>query len=261
MSDQSQKLSAFEKTGYSAADAAANFVFMSMILFQTNFYTDSFGLTAGAAAAILLWPRLWDAFFDPIMGVLADRTNTRWGKFRPWILWTAVPWCIVMILAYTTPKGWSMGHLIAYAAITNTLLMTLYSMNNMPYSALGGVMTGDLNERAKLNSYRFIAVNAAQFIVGGFTLPLVAKFAIGHDRQYGWQMTMTAWAVLCLILFMITFVTTKERIRPDPTQKSSVTEDFWVGSGRMRSFVVTKVIMKSMRQRTAQAVIVICQPY
>jgi len=160
------------------------------------------------------------------MGFLADRTNTRWGKFRPWILWTAVPWCIVMILAYTTPKGWSMGHLIAYAAITNTLLMTLYSMNNMPYSALGGVMTGDLNERAKLNSYRFIAVNAAQFIVGGFTLPLVAKFAIGHDRQYGWQMTMTAWAVLCLILFMITFVTTKERIRPDPTQKSSVTEDF-----------------------------------
>ena len=226
MSDSTQKLTFVEKAGYSAADAAANFVFMSMILFQTNFYTDSFGLTAGAAAAILLWPRLWDAFFDPVMGFLADRTNTRWGKFRPWILWTAIPWCIVMILAYTTPKGWSMGRLIAYAAITNTLLMTLYSMNNMPYSALGGVMTGDLDERAKLNSYRFIAVNAAQFIVGGFTLPLVAKFALGHDRQYGWQMTMTVWAVLCLILFMITFATTRERIRPDPTQKSSVGEDF-----------------------------------
>ena len=116
------------------------------------------------------------------MGVLADRTNTRWGKFRPWILWTALPWAVVMVLAYTTPKGWSMGAMIAYAAITNTLLMTLYSMNNMPYSALGGVMTGDVNERAKLNSYRFIAVNIAQFIVGGFTLPLVAKFAAGHDR-------------------------------------------------------------------------------
>jgi GPH family glycoside/pentoside/hexuronide:cation symporter len=226
MTDPSQKLSFVEKAGYSAADAAANFVFMSMILFQTNFYTDSFGLSATAAAAILLWPRLWDAFFDPVMGFLADRTSTRWGKFRPWILWTAVPWCIVMILAYTTPKGWSMGRLIAYAAIANTLLMTLYSMNNMPYSALGGVMTGDLNERTKLNSYRFIAVNAAQFIVGGFTLPLVAKFALGHDRQYGWQMTMTVWAVLCLILFMITFLTTRERIRPDPTQKSSVSEDF-----------------------------------
>jgi glycoside/pentoside/hexuronide:cation symporter, GPH family len=86
--------------------------------------------------------------------------------------------------------------LIAYAAITNTMLMTLYSMNNMPYAALGGVMTGDVNERARLNSFRFIAVNAAQFIVGGFTLPLVAKFAVGHDRQHGWQMTMMIWAVL-----------------------------------------------------------------
>src|SRR5271170_8053627 len=208
-----QKLSFFEKAGYSAADSAANFVFMTMILFQGNFYTDVFGLTAGAAAAILLWPRLWDAVFDPIMGILADRTHTRWGKFRPWILWTAAPWAIVMILAYTTPKGWSMGALIAYAAITNTMLMTLYSMNNMPYSALGGVMTGDLNERAKLNSFRFVAVNVAQFIVGGFTLPLVAKFAVGHDKQYGWQRTMALWAGVCLVLLLVTFFTTRERIK------------------------------------------------
>src|SRR5499433_289929 len=208
--DSSQKLSFGEKAGYSMADAAANFVFMTMILFQVNFYTDVFGITASAAAMILLWPKLWDAVVDPIVGILADRTNSRWGKFRPWILFTSVPWFIVMILAYTTPHGWSTGALIAYAAITNTLLMTIYSMNNMPYAALGGVMTGDLNERAKLNSYRFIAVNAAQFIVGGFTLPLVAKFALGHDRQYGWQMTMTLWAVLCLILFAITFATTRE---------------------------------------------------
>src|SRR3954471_911617 len=142
-----QKLSFLEKAGFSAGDAAANFVFMSMVLFQTSFYTDVFGLSAGAAAAILLWPRLWDAAFDPIMGIIADRTNTRWGKFRPWVLWTSLPWAIVMVLAYTTPHGWSMGALIAYAGITNTVLMTLYSMNNMPYSALGGVMTGDLNER------------------------------------------------------------------------------------------------------------------
>ena len=191
-----QKLSFVEKAGYSAADAAANFVFMTMILFQTNFYTDVFGITAGAAATILIVARLWDAFADPIVGVLADRTNTRWGKFRPWVLFTALPWCIVMVLAYTTPKGWGMTSMIVYAAITNILLMSIYSMNNMPYSALGGVMTGDVNERAKLNSFRFIAVNAAQFIVGGFTLPLIAKFAVGHDRQYGWQMTMTLWAVI-----------------------------------------------------------------
>lgn len=226
MNAESQKLSFFEKAGYSAADSAANFVFMTMILFQTNFYTDVFGLTAGAAAAILLWPRLWDAVADPIVGILADRTNTRWGRFRPWILFTAAPWAIVMVLAYTTPKGWSMGALIAYAAITNTLLMSIYSMNNMPYAALGGVMTGDIHERAKLNSFRFIAVNAAQFIVGGFTLPLVAKFAAGADRQHGWQTTMAIWAGLCLVLFLITFASTRERIQPVTSEKSSPLKDF-----------------------------------
>ena len=226
MQPNSQKLSFVEKAGYSAADAAANFVFMTMILFQTNFYTDVFGITASAAATILLVARLWDAFADPIVGVLADRTNTRWGKFRPWVLFTALPWCIVMVLAYTTPKGWNMTSMVIYAAITNILLMSIYSMNNMPYAALGGVMTGDVNERAKLNSYRFIAVNAAQFIVGGFTLPLIAKFAVGHDKQYGWQMTMIIWAIVCFFLFLITFATTKERIKPQSSQKSSPKEDF-----------------------------------
>jgi Na+/melibiose symporter-like transporter len=221
-----QKLSFVEKAAYSGGDAAANFVFMTMILFQLNFYTDVFGLSAGAAAAILLGPRLWDAFFDPIMGILADRTRTRWGRFRPWVLWTSIPWAVVMILAYTTPQGWSMGAMIAYAAITNALLMTLYSMNNMPYSALGGVMTGDLDERTKLNSYRFVAVNIAQFVVGGFTLPLVAKFAAGHDRQYGWRMTMTLWAGLCLVLFLITFLATRERVQPVKEEQSSPRQDF-----------------------------------
>jgi len=226
MSAAPQKLSFIEKAGYSCGDAAANFVFMTMVLFQLNFYTDVFGLSASAAAAILLWPRLWDAFFDPLMGILADRTNTRWGKFRPWVLWTSIPWAVVMVLAYTTPHGWSMAMMVAWAGITNMILMTLYSMNNMPYSALGGVMTGDLNERTKLNSYRFVSVNIAQFIVGGFTLPLVAKFAQGHDRQHGWQVTMMLWAAVCLVCFAITFLTTKERIKPVVAKQSSPKEDF-----------------------------------
>lgn len=235
MTAQPQRLSFVEKAGYSLGDGAANFVFMTMVLFQLNFYTDVFGLTAGTAAAILLWPRLWDAVADPIVGILADRTNTRWGKFRPWILITAVPWFVVMILAYTTPHGWSTGSLIAYAVVTNTLLMTIYSMNNMPYAALGGIMTGDVHERAKLNSFRFITVNAAQFIVGGFTLPLVAKFAAHHaaggtvtvvDKQYGWQMTMVLWAVVCLVCFLVTFSTTRERIQPAVGLKSSPLQDF-----------------------------------
>ena len=227
MAEASEKLSVVEKAGYSAADAAANFVFMTMILFQANFYTDVMGLAAGAAGTIILVARLWDAFFDPLMGVLADRTQTRWGKFRPWILFTALPWGVVMYLAYRAPVGWSYGATIAYAAVTNILLMTIYSANNMPYAALGGVMTGDVDERASLNSFRFVSVNIAQFIVGGFTLPLVAKFAgADHNRARGWEITMGMWAVLCVVLFLVTFATTRERIRPLSRQKSSPAQDF-----------------------------------
>ena len=172
---------------------------------------------------MLLVGRLWDAFFDPMMGVLADRTNTRWGKFRPWVLWTAVPWAVVMVLAYTVP-GFGYAGTIAWVAITNIALMTLYSANNTPYSALSGVMTGDSNERTSLSSYRFVAAMLAQLIVGGFTLPLVAKFGHGNNAV-GWRMTMTLWAVVCVVCFVITFATTRERIQPPPQQKTDAWAD------------------------------------
>src|SRR6478735_4365240 len=200
------KLSVVEKTGYSLGDAAANFVFMTMILFQLNFYTDTMGLAAASAGTMLLLGRLWDAFFDPMMGVLADRTNTRFGKFRPWVLWTALPWGVVMVLAYTVPASFGPTMKILYACLTNILLMTLYSANNTPYSALSGVMTGDGAERTVLSSYRFVAAMLAQLIVGGFTLPLVAKFGHGNNAK-GWQMTMGLWAIVCLACFLITFAT------------------------------------------------------
>ena len=224
MAERLQKLSFVEKAGYSLGDAAANFVFMTMILFQLSFYTDTMGIAAAAAGTLLLVGRLWDAFFDPMMGVLADRTQTRWGKFRPWVLWTAIPWAVVMVLAYTVPhfKGTA---LLAYAIVTNILLMTLYSANNTPYSAMTGVMTGDVNERTALSSYRFFAAMFAQLIVGGFTLSLVSKFGHG-DNARGWQMTIGLWAVLCVVFFVITFLTTRERIQPPPQQKSSPKEDF-----------------------------------
>jgi Na+/melibiose symporter-like transporter len=236
MADSSQKIPIFEKIGYSAADAAANFVFLTMVVFQANFYTDVMGLTAGTAALIILVARLWDAFFDPIMGITADRTRTRWGSFRPWILFTALPWGIIMYLAYATPRGWTGGTLFAYALITNILLMTIYSANNMPYAALGGVMTGDVEERSKLNAFRFVAVNIAQFVVGGFTLVWVAKFAgqptaeMPHgDTAKGWQTVMGIYAVLCVVFFLITFATTRERIKPmapKGTGGSSIKQDF-----------------------------------
>lgn len=220
-----QKLSFVEKTGYSMGDAAANFVFMTMILFQNKFYTDVFGISAVAAGALLLLGRLWDAFFDPMMGVIADRTNTRWGKFRPWVLWTAIPWGIVMVLAYTTPSGWSDAAKVAYAAVTNILLMTLYSANNTPYSAMTAVMTGDVNERTTLSAFRFFSATVAQLVVGTFTLLLVARIGAGNDAK-GWQSTIGIWALLCVCCFIITFLTTRERIQPDPKQESSAKTDF-----------------------------------
>ncbi len=224
MNSDTQKLPVTEKVGYSLGDAGANFVFQTMILFQLNFYTDTMGIAAAIAGSLLLVGRLWDAFFDPLMGVIADRTNTRWGKFRPWVLWSALPWGIVMILAYTTPSYASTGKVI-YACVTNILLMTLYSVNNTPYSAMTGVMTGNINERTSLSSYRFVSAMIAQLMVGGFTLPLVAKLGQGDDAK-GWQTTIGLWAVLCVILFVLTFLSTRERIQPDPKQPMSIKRDF-----------------------------------
>jgi GPH family glycoside/pentoside/hexuronide:cation symporter len=224
MNSDTSKLPVLEKVGYSMGDAAANFVFQTMILFQLNFYTDTVGIAAATAGSLLLVGRLWDAFFDPMMGVIADRTSTRWGKFRPWVLWSALPWGVVMVLAYTTPNYMTTGKVI-YACVTNILLMTLYSINNTPYSALTGVMTGNVNERTSLSSYRFVAAMIAQLIIGGFTLPLVSKFGQGNDAK-GWQMTIGLWAILCVILFCITFISVRERILPDPHQKLDAKADF-----------------------------------
>ena len=216
--DPSQRIPLLEKIGYSLGDSAANFVFLTMVIFQQGFYTDVMGLAPSKAALAILVPRLWDAFFDPIIGTTADRTKTRWGRFRPWILWTSVPWCIVMVLAYFTPTGLSDAGMLTWAIVTNTLLMSLYSANNMPYAALGGVMTADLSERNKLNAIRFGAVMVAQWIVQTFTLVLRDKFA-GHsqakaDLAHGWTMTMSVYAAICLVCFLICFGTTKERVKP-----------------------------------------------
>src|SRR4030043_295893 len=142
----SHKLSIREKIGFSLGDGAANFIFQTIMLLQLSFYTDSFGLAAGVAAWLFLIARLWGAVCDPFFGYLSDRTRTRWGKFRPWILWTAVPFGIIGFLAFTTPDFSKSGKLV-YAYITYIILLTIYSMNNIPYSALSGVITGDMKER------------------------------------------------------------------------------------------------------------------
>jgi GPH family glycoside/pentoside/hexuronide:cation symporter len=234
--NNNQKLSFIEKAGYSCGDSAANFVFLTMVCFQQAFYTDVMRLTPSQAAMVILIPRLWDAFFDPIIGSAADRTHTRWGRFRPWVAWTALPWSVVMFLAYFTPTGWSNAGMVTWAIITNTLLMSLYSCNNMPYAALGGVMTADPAERNKLNAYRFAAAISAQWIVQTFTLVLRDKFAGPRTpamtseewtgrQAYGWEVTIGIYAVICLVCFIITFVTTKERVQPVLKEKRPLKQD------------------------------------
>jgi len=219
-----EKLSFKEKAGYGFGDAAANFVFQTMLIFQLGFYTDVFGITAAAAGTLLLVGRFWDAVFDPFMGVIADRTNTKWGKFRPWVLWSAVPFAIMFVLAFTTPDFSASGKLV-YAYITYILLMTVYSVNNLPYSALNGVITGDVNERTSLSSYRFFFAMSASFLVQGLMLPLVSKFGQGN-AAHGWTMTIGLFAILGVVFFVITFFSVRERIHPDPKQKSSPRQDF-----------------------------------
>ncbi len=218
------KIPVREKIGYSFGDAAANFVFQTMLMFQLGFYTDVFGISAAAAGVLLLVGRFWDAFFDPMMGVIADRTETKWGKFRPWVLWSAVPFALMFFLTFTTPDFSATGKLV-YAYITYILLMTVYSINNLPYSALNGVITGDVNERTSLSQYRFFFAMVATFVIQGLVWPLAGKFGQGNIAK-GWSMTIGMFAIIAIVFFVITFFSVHERIKPDPKQKSSPKQDF-----------------------------------
>lgn len=217
------KLSVKEKVGYGLGDSAANFIFQTMIILQLSFYTDTFGITAAAAGTLLLVARLWDAITDPVVGILADRTNTRWGKFRPWIIFTAVPFGLFAYLTFSTPDFDYNGKLV-YAYVTYMIFMFIYSANNLPYSALSGVMTGSMAERTSLSSYRFIFAISASFIVQVFALPLVAVFGQGDDAT-GFRLTIGLFGLLAIVFFTITFFTTKERIQPDPAQKTNIKQD------------------------------------
>lgn len=217
------KLSLSEKAGYALSDIATNFFFQAMILYQTRFYTDTAGLSAAAVGSMFLVLRLADAVFDPVIGALADRTRTRWGKFRPWVLWTAVPFGVVFWLCYVTPDVGPQGKLL-YAYATYTLVMLLYSANNTPYSALMGAMTADASERTSLASYRFVAAVTGQLIIQALTLPLVEKLGAGSSAR-GWALTMGIFGALIVVLNLITFATTTERVAPDPAQKPSLRDD------------------------------------
>lgn len=224
LDDSSQKLSVLEKVGYSLGDLAANLVFQTLVTYLAYFYTDIYGLKTEHASVLILVVGLVAAFgFNPIVGALADRTVSRWGKFRPWILFTAIPLGVISLLAFSTPNFSYEGKVI-YAVITYCLLLLLYAANNLPYSALSGVITGDMGERNSLSSYRFVAVMFAQFFVQVFMLAIIESAGHGN-KAAGIEKVMTWLAIGGTVMLLITFFTTKERIIPRAEQRSTLRED------------------------------------
>jgi sugar (glycoside-pentoside-hexuronide) transporter len=218
-----QKLSFTEKFGYGLGDLAANFVFQAVMALQLDFYTNTYGLSPAAAGTMFLVVGLGSAFFNPVMGVIADRTVTRWGRFRPWLLWTSFPFGIIGILTFTTPHLSPTGKLI-YAWCTYLLLRLIYAANNVPYSSLTAVMTDDPDERNVVTSYRQFFANSAGFIVGALAVPMV-KYLGGNNSALGYQLTMGSFLALSIVLFLIAFGVSKERIQPDVAQETSIARD------------------------------------
>ncbi|GLR19529.1 MFS transporter [Portibacter lacus] len=219
-----KKLSVTEKIGYSLGDLAANLVFQTLITYLAFFYTDIYGLSPEDSSIIILSVGLIAAFlFNPVIGAIADRTRSRWGKFRPWILFTAIPLGVVALLAFSTPDFSYKGKLI-YAIVTYSLLLLLYAANNLPYSALSGVITGDMGERNSISSYRFVAVMFAQFFVQVFMYPLILAVGDG-DKAVGIEKVMTYLAITGTVMLLVTFFTTRERIVPTASQESTLKED------------------------------------
>ena len=219
-------LSVREKLGYGLGDTASHFVWDMVGFWILIFYTDTFGISAAAAGTIMLIARLWDMASDPIMGVIADRTSTRWGKFRPYLLWVAAPYALLAVMAFSTPDFGPTGKVV-YAGVTYLLLMTAYTAINLPYSSLGAVMTADGYERASLNTYRFICAFAGQLVVAGLALTMARQLGGGDDAR-GYQLTLVVFGAISFVFFMIAFASTTERIQPPVAQRSSLGEDLRV---------------------------------
>lgn len=217
------KLSWKEKIGYGVGDAGFNFYWALIGSYLAAFYTDTLGLSAKTAAAVIFWAKIVDAFTDPIMGAVADRTNTRWGKFRPYLIWGSIPMAISAVLAFTTPDL-NIEQRAIWAFLTYCLMMTCYTVLSTPYSSLSGVLTGNVQERNLLVSVRFIFAFLASALIGKFTPDLIAKLG-ESNTELGWQLSVALYASIATVIFIIAFKTTQERVAPPPHQKTSPTND------------------------------------
>jgi len=212
-----------EKIGYSIGEYAGSLVWQTLIFFLPVFYTDTYGLSTAEVGTLFIIVRLFDSMIDPIMGSIADRTNTRWGKFRPYILFMALPYGIAGMIMFTTPDFSHVGKLI-YAYSTYNVMMIIYTMMMVPYNSLSGVMSSDSDERTSLSSFRFVVAYAAGISIQWTLFPLVKYFGHGNDA-IGYKWTMGIVSMICIVCFLVTFITTKERVHPDPNVKTSMKHD------------------------------------
>lgn len=217
------KLSKREKIGFSLGDMAGNFVYTSVVLLLSYYYTDVYGLDAATVTSIFLFVRIFDAVTDPLMGALVDRTETKWGKYRPYLLWLAIPYAIASVLVFTVPDMGMQGKTI-YAYATYALLMLLFTATNIPYFSLGSVLTSDPAERVSLNAYRFVAATAGGLIVTACVIPL-ADYLGGGDKATGYNQAMMIMAFLSVVLFFICFATTTERVKPQNIGRKNIKAD------------------------------------
>ena len=217
------KLPLREKFSYGFGDLASVLYWQTFMVYLTYFYTDVFGIAALAAGTMLGLSRSMDAFFDPIMGMVADRTETRWGEFRPFLLWFCVPFAVAGVLTFTTP-AFSASSKLIWAWITYNALMLLYTAINIPYTAMLGVLSPDPSERTTLSSIKFVGAFTAGIIVSATLLPLSKVLGGGNDAR-GWQLSFVIIGVAAVAFFLITFFNTRERVRPPKAQKTSVGRD------------------------------------
>ena len=223
MNTQKQTISIKEKIGYGVGDTASCLYFQTFSMFLMYFYTDTFGISAAAVGTMFLATRIWDTFNDPIMGMIADRTNSRWGKFRPWILWMIIPYAISGVLLFITPNISLIGKLV-YAYITYTLVTMTYTAINIPYGALMGVMSSNPDQRTQLSSFRFLGAFSGNIIIQGSLIYLVTFFGQGN-RQIGYPLAMGFFALVASGLWLYTFLSTRERIQPPKDQQTKIKQD------------------------------------
>jgi glycoside/pentoside/hexuronide:cation symporter, GPH family len=221
-----QKLSLKEKIGYGFGDAASSMFWKLFSMYLMFFYTDVFGISAAVVGTMFLVTRIWDAAFDPIVGVISDRTSTKWGKFRPFLIWIMIPFGIMGILLFTTP-GFGENGKIIYAYATYSLMMMVYSLINVPYASLMGVMTADGKERTQLSTFRMVFAFGGSLLVLALAEPLVSVFSKiggGDNQQMGWQYSAIVFAIIAILFFFTCFSWTRERIKP-VVEKTSLKQD------------------------------------